>query len=77
MIYLSYYYTNKYNENNQFLNSFFFKNEGSPLLSQNEISSRYFFIILEMTINSNMKDELYRQVAEEKHGFTKIQKSLC
>jgi len=35
------YYTNKYNENNQFFNSVV-KNEGSPLLGQNEVRADIF-----------------------------------
>ena len=35
------YYTNKYNENNQFFNSVN-KNEGSPLLAQNEVQADIF-----------------------------------
>ena len=35
------YYTNKYNENNQFFNSVN-KNEGSPLLAQNEVRADIF-----------------------------------
>ena len=35
------YYTNKYNENNQFFNSLI-KNEGSPLLAQNEVRADIF-----------------------------------